>query len=218
MAKTPTISDLNSEQYSLIKEISFSDIKPFILNIINKRSIIVNAYSIYQIIALAVMLAITALHTYKLIFVESYPGQYFYCLIAGLLFSFTFLIIIHELLHALAYYAFGKRNLRYGANIRRFIFYVHAHKQVVNLKAFTAVALAPFVIIHVLCLPLIVLFWHSPLSFFFGSVLLAHALFCAGDMAMIAYCYAQKSRHLYTYDDSEKKLARFYIKKDGISV
>ena len=214
MNTNPTISQLNSgKEYTLIKELHFTEIKPFILNIISKRDRIVNFYVLYQTIALATLITLLAFHIYNTAVNEDYHMANFYWLLAGLLFSFSVLVVIHELMHAIAYFALGKKQLKYGADIRKFIFYVHAHMQVVSRRELIIVALTPFIMVHLVSIPLIIILWQSSLSLFFIAVLLAHALFCAGDFAMVSFFIRQKERNVYTYDDSINKLARFYIKK-----
>ncbi|MFC0878347.1 DUF3267 domain-containing protein [Saccharicrinis sp. FJH2] len=217
MKSNPTVSQLDSGvEYTLIKELRFDEIKPFILKIISKRDTLINFYVLYQTIALAALIILVAFHIYNALINEAYHIQNFYCILTGLLFSFSVLVIIHELMHALAYSVLGKKQLKFGADIKKFIFYVHAHMQVVNRKELILVALIPFILVHLICIPLIIILWHSPLSLFFWVVLLAHALFCAGDFAMISFFSRQKTSEIYTYDDSRNKLARFYIKKADI--
>lgn len=214
MSKNPSISQLESgREFSLIKELQFSEIKPFILQIISKKDKLINFYVVYQTIALAAFIIIIVFHSYNAIVDKAYEMTNFYWLLGGIFFSFTILIVLHELMHALAYYLLGKRQLRYGADIRKFIFYVHAHMQVVNRKELTIVALMPFILVHFICIPLIILLWASPLSMFLVMVLLVHALFCAGDFAMVSFFIQQNKSEMFTYDDSNRKLARFYIKK-----
>lgn len=213
MSKNPTIAELNGEDYTLIKELSFTNIKPFILNIIGKRNPLLTAYMVYQSISLLALIFLFLYHIYVAIKLPGSDLKNVYALLAGLLFSFSVLVVIHELIHAVTYYFLGKRQLKFGASLQKFIFYVHAHQQVVNRKEFMLVALAPFVLVHVLTLPFVVLHWQSPLSVFFTIVLLAHALFCAGDFAMISFSMTQYGKKWFTYDDSTNKTARFYIKK-----
>ena len=42
----------------------------------------------------------------------------------GVLFSFTVLIILHELLHAIAYLLVGAKKISFGMNLNKFMFYV----------------------------------------------------------------------------------------------
>ncbi|MFB6319178.1 DUF3267 domain-containing protein [Saccharicrinis sp. FJH54] len=214
MDSHPSTDQLQSgHEFTLLKKLEFKEIKPFILQIISRRNKLINFYILYQTVALAVLVALIAYHTYRAVTGDTYTKSYFIWLILGLFFSFTVLVVLHELMHALAYYVLGKRQLKYGAEIKKFIFYVHAHLQVVNRNEFIIVALTPFVLVQLICIPLIVYFWHLPVSIFFTVIFLAHALFCAGDFAMMSFVMQHRKQEMYTFDDSKNKTAYFYIKK-----
>jgi hypothetical protein len=133
----------------------------------------------------------------------------------ALLFSFTVLIFLHELIHAVAYRLCGARNLKAGAMWRRFIFYVMADREVVNFRTFRIVAYAPLVFVKFCCLFLGILFWSSAQAYFFFSVMSIHSLFCAGDIAMLAFYRIHTGREIYSYDDLSQGKSFFYSRKMG---
>ena len=128
-------------------------------------------------------------------------------------FSFTVLIIIHELLHALAYLVTGARKISFGAIPQKFIFYALADRQVVSPNAFRVVALAPFVIVKILCLAGIVICFNEQLTYFFMTIMCLHSLFCAGDIAMLSFYLIHKGKEIYNFDDKTKGKTYFYYRK-----
>ncbi len=134
-----------------------------------------------------------------------------YAVLGALLFSVTILIVLHEFIHALAYWSNGARQLKAGMIWRKFIFYVAAHRQVVDYRTFRIVALAPLVSIKVLCLLGICFAGNVPLSYFFASIMFLHSLFCGGDIAMLSFYEKYRDKTIYTYDDLDQEKTFFYF-------
>lgn len=130
----------------------------------------------------------------------------------GVLFCFTALIVIHELLHFFAYLAVGARRVSFGINLRQFIFYVQADKQVLNYNRFKIVALAPVVVVGAACIAGAVIWFEQPLYYFFLTILAMHSLFCAGDLAMLCYFENRPDDEIYTFDIKEEGKTYYYRK------
>lgn len=132
----------------------------------------------------------------------------------GTLLVFTVLIVLHEAVHGVAYKMAGAPKVTYGVNWRKFYFYAVAHRFVAGRKAFTVVALAPFVVISVLTI-LLSIFSPVELKWVLFSVLFMHTGACAGDFAMMGFY--EQHRHfadLLTFDDVERKISYFYVKEN----
>lgn len=130
----------------------------------------------------------------------------------GFLFCFTALIIIHELIHFFAYLAVGARRLSFGMDLRKFIFYVQADRQVLNYNQFKVVALAPAVLIAAASIAGAIIWFEQPLYYFFLTVLSVHSLFCAGDMGMLCFFENRSEDEIYTFDVKSERKTYFYRK------
>jgi hypothetical protein len=131
----------------------------------------------------------------------------------AMLFSFTALIIIHELLHALAYLLTGARKISFGVILKKFVFYALADRQVIAPRAFHIVALAPFVVVKLVCLVVVFSTGDIQLRYFFLTTMCLHSLFCAGDMAMLAFYNLHRDKEIYNFDNRSEGKTYFYIRK-----
>ena len=131
----------------------------------------------------------------------------------GVLFCITALIVIHELLHAIAYLIVGARKLSFGMNLKKFMFYVQADKQVLNYKQFMLVALAPAVVVGLVSLAGAIFFYGQPLYYFFMVIFGLHGLFCGGDFGLLCFFENRKDDEIYTFDVKSEGKTYFYKKK-----
>jgi hypothetical protein len=118
-------------------------------------------------------------------------------------------IPLHELLHVIPYYVSGAKNIRFGMDLKQYLFYVTAHRYVASPLQFRIVASTPFIIISSGLLLLVFLLpglWKWSLSLF----LFAHATMCAGDFALLNLYYLNRNKKICTWDDVDKKEAYFY--------
>ena len=130
----------------------------------------------------------------------------------GLLFCITALIVIHELLHFFAYLAVGARRLSFGMKLKQFVFYVQADRQVLNYSKFKVVALAPVVVVAVVCIAGAIIWFEQPLYYFFITILSLHSLFCAGDLGMLCYFENRPDDEIYAFDVREEGKT-YYFKR-----
>ncbi|MEL7586735.1 MAG: DUF3267 domain-containing protein [Prolixibacteraceae bacterium] len=209
--KKLTPDDLNNPaQFELLAEVEHRQIKKFIFGQITPGVRLIRIYSIYQVIMLLLLgfLAGDALVRIA----GGVSGPLIYTGYASL-FSFTVLIFLHELLHAFAYWLCGIRNLKAGAMLNKFVFYVMADREVIGFRAFRIVAYAPLVTVKVVCLVWGILYWSTPGAYFFFSVMCIHSLFCGGDIAMLAFYQAHADREIYNYDDPAHGKSFFYARR-----
>ncbi|HZL08733.1 MAG TPA: DUF3267 domain-containing protein [Prolixibacteraceae bacterium] len=200
----------NNGEFELLTEVSHQKLREFVMKQISEEKYIIWIYSIYQIIMMLVFGYFFANGIIELIKGES---QLFLGTIYGLLFSFTLLIIIHELLHALAYLLTGARKISFGLILKKFIFYAMADMQVINSKAFHVVALAPFLIVKFVCLLVILTTNDQPIMYFFLTVMCLHSLFCAGDIAMLAFYNLHRGKEIFNFDNRSEGKTYFYTLK-----
>ena len=113
----------------------------------------------------------------------------------------------------LPYLGTGARKISFGIILRKFIFYALADRQVIKSRAFHLVALTPFVTVKLICLFGIFRFYNEQPMYFFMSVMCLHSLFCAGDIAMLAFYRLNKEKEIYNFDDRSEGKTYFYTRK-----
>lgn len=211
MGKKLTPDNLvNGSEFELLTEVSHRDLREFVISQIRDEKQIIRIYSIYQVIMLALFIFLL---TRSIVF--AFRGNFDGLIGIGLsvLFSFSVLIVIHELLHALAYWITGAGNISFGFVPKKFIFYALADKQVIQSKAFHFVALTPFVVVKLIGILGAISFCNEKLIYFFLTVISLHSLFCAGDMAMLAFYHLHKGKEIYNFDNRSEGKTYFYTRK-----
>lgn len=132
----------------------------------------------------------------------------------GILFSVTLLVVVHEVIHAVAYKMVGAKKLSFGMRIRKFLFFVLADKQVFSLKRFKIVALAPVTTIALLTIVGMICTFNQPMFYSFLSIFGIHSLFSGGDFGLLAYFENRKEKEILTFDVKEEGKTYFYVKKE----
>jgi hypothetical protein len=199
----------NGNDFELLAEVSHQNLREFIVEQITKEKTIIRIYSVYQLIMIVVFGYLFADGI-----IEFFDGNPDKLMQIGwsLLFSVTALIVIHELLHALAYLATGARKISFGVILKKFIFYAMADQQVIAPRAFHVVALAPFVAVKLLCLVGVLQYYNHQQMYFFLSAMCLHSLFCAGDIAMLAFYKLHSGKEIYNFDDRSEGKTYFYAR------
>ncbi len=209
----PTIEELQtSGNFELIAELNHREIKEFVIKQLAKDGTIIRFFMVYQ-----VLMIITGIFFFTRSIVLAFHSQHnplIYSL-AALVFCFSFLIIIHELLHGVALKITGAKKLHFGGYLKKFIFYAEADQHVLNRQQFVLVALAPLVTVKLITLIGIILFLHHPVFYFLIVVMSAHSLFCAGDIGLLSLFYHEKDEEIFTYDVREEKKSYFYKRITG---
>ena len=202
---------VNSTDYEITDEISHNDMKPFLRREITGNQGWGLIAKMYQgigllLVGFALIKAFAPYMTRR--DTASLEG-----LGMGVLFSFTVLIVLHELLHAIAYLLVGAKKLSFGMNLRKFMFYVQADKKVLNYKQFMFVALAPAVVVGFVSLAGAIFFYGQPLYYFFMALFGLHGLFCGGDFGLLCFFENRKDDEIYTFDVKKEGKTYFYKKK-----
>lgn len=200
----------NESEFELLAEVSHQKLREFVLDQIREEKYIIRIYSVYQVIMIILFIFLL---TRSIILVFKGFSEPIISIGLALLFSFSVLIVIHELLHALAYLLSGARNISFGFILKKFTFYALADQQVIASRAFHFVALTPFVVIKLISLAGTIVFYNQQLMYFFLSIMCLHSLFCAGDLAMLAFYNQHRGQEIYNYDNRSEGKTYFYIRK-----
>ncbi|QIA06246.1 DUF3267 domain-containing protein [Draconibacterium halophilum] len=206
----PSIETLKKgDNYELFAELEHDEIKSFVLSQLEKGGWLVKGFMLYQIFMVLFGLFIIAR-----VLILSFKGLYapLWYSIGTLIFCVTVLIIIHELLHGIALKLTGAEKVRYGAYLKKFIFYAEANRHVFNRKQFTWIAIAPLVVVKLITLAGVILFFNDPLIYTFLLIMCIHSLFCAGDIALLSVFYSTESE-VFTFDIKEERKSYYFRKK-----
>ena len=201
---------MQNEEFQLLAEVEHRNVKTFILEQINFDNSLIRWFSGYQIamIAFFILLLVKAI----ILFNRGINDALIQIAYAAA-FSFSVLIILHEMIHAIAYWLTGARKLKAGAILKKFIFYVVADRQVIDYRSFRLIAYAPFIVVKVVCFALAIYYWPSHIVYFFLSTMCIHSLFCAGDIAMLAFYKKHSDKEIYNFDDLTSGKTFFYFRK-----
>lgn len=200
-----TTEDFNDQsRFRHILSISYSDLVSFVLDHLRRNSsVMIFFWSVCIItagIAFTVRMNIAGYFPFRNILIHSLLG----------FIVFPILIIpVHEFMHVIPFWLTGAKNIRAGADLKQYIFYVTAHRHVMNAGQFRLVALIPFISLTIALLALVVFLpglWKWSMS----ALLFVHTTMCAGDFAMMNFYYVNRRRKIYTWDDADEKMAYFY--------
>ena len=206
----PGIKELqNPDNFELIAELTHNQIKEFVISQLSDNGKIVSVFMIYQITMLLAGFIFITRSVALLLHGETTP---FLISIASIIFSFTILVIIHELLHGIALKFTGARKINFGGYLKKFIFYAEADSHVLNRRQFVLLSLTPLFVVKIISIIGIILFWHHPALYFFVIVMSVHSLFCAGDVGLLSIFYQYKNTEIFMFDVKEKKTSYFYKK------
>lgn len=203
---------IENHDYEKIDSFSHKNIKHVVMKEMGEGGSWASVSNMYQVLGLlAIMIG-----TFK-VFIPFIKHRHFDNLVAmagGVLFSVTFLIAIHEIIHALAYKAVGAKKLSFGMRLRKFLFFVMADRQVLNYKQFKIVALAPAIIVAALTIVGMIFTYNQPMFYFFLSIFGIHSLFTGGDLGLLTYFENRKEREILTFDIKEEGKTYFYARKE----
>jgi hypothetical protein len=211
MSKKLSPEDLQNEnEFELLTEVSHQKLREFVVEQIVEEKFVIRIYSIYQVI---MMILFAFLLTRGIVLSIKGHSEMLNEIGLSIAFSLSVLIIIHELLHALAYLVTGARRISFGVIPKKFIFYALADRQVIAPRAFHIVALTPFIVVKIICLAGFVAFYNQQLMYFSLSVMCLHSLFCAGDIAMLAFYRIHKEKEIFNFDNKSEGKTYFYSRK-----
>ena len=204
----PTVSELqNSGKYELMAQLNHQQIKEFVIEQLTGNSKIIKIYMIYQ-----VLMIMTGMFFFTRSIVLAFKGYslpLFYSL-AALVFCFSILIVIHELLHGIALKFSGAPKISFGGYLKKFVFYAEADQFVINRKQFAFIALTPLFAVKLITLIGIIFLFSYPVIYFLIFVMSAHSLFCAGDIGLYSVFLKLKNVEVFSFDVKAEKTSYFY--------
>ena len=204
----PTIDELrNSGKYELLAQLNHRQIKEFVINQLSESGIIIKTYMIYQLV---MILAGIFFFTRSIVLAFQSSVEPLYFSLAALVFSFSVLVVIHELLHGIALKIIGAPKVNFGGYLMKFIFYAEADQFVINHKQFAFIALTPLLVVKLITLIGIIFFFDQPVFYFLIFVMSSHSLFCAGDIGLLSVFFKNKNIEIFTFDVKEEKTSYFY--------
>lgn len=211
---TPEIL-LNSPEFELVDEIHYDDVKEFFLKEIGNKTLLITCYGILQVAAITILFGLIAIFSFDLIKEGTHKNELIITL-SSVFPSVLILIPIHELIHAAAFLILGKKDIGFGVQWKKFVFYAESNMQVLNRKEMTIVALAPLFVISTISILFILSPIILPVKLAFIVLASVHLLFCGGDIAIISFFNRNKSTDFYTFDN--RKLKKTYYFKRSTSL
>lgn len=127
----------------------------------------------------------------------------------GILVCFSVVILLHELLHVLAYKIVGAKETAIKADWEKFVFVAVAHRFVAGSKEFYFIALLPFTVFTIIFLLGLSLTSGFVFYMILGAAFM-HTAACGGDFALVSYFWKNRYKKIITYDDVPEKKSYFY--------
>ena len=206
----PSIDELrNSGEYELMAQLNHQQIKEFVIEQLTESSKIIKIYMIYQV--LMIMIGMFFFTRSIVLAFKDYSMPLFYSL-AALVFCFSVLIVIHELLHGIALKLSGAPKISFGGYLKKFVFYAEADQFVINRKQFAFIALTPLFAVKLITLIGIIFLFNQPVLYFLIFIMSSHSLFCAGDIGLYSVFLKLKNVEVFTFDVKAEKTSYFYRK------
>lgn len=202
---------LANDDYQEIASVKHTEMKDFVVSEVVENQGWARIANMYQI-AGVLAFVLGGFKAFMPFFVQR-EAVYLWWLFFGLIFTFTVLIVLHELIHAIAYRRVGARHLSFGMELRKFLFYVQADREVLNYKQFKIVALAPVILVGLLSTLGMVIFYNQPAFYFFLPIFSFHSLFCGGDFGLLCFFQNRPDQNILTFDVKEEGKTYFYASK-----
>lgn len=200
--KKPTPEELqNLERFTKVEDLDHNEMVPFILENLKARNPVTAVFKHGTMILIAVVL-FTWIGRWD-------TSAFFIGLGAGILFTFTIGVLIHELLHLLVYKILGAKKTRLKLLLDQGAVAAVADHFVVSEKEFYWLAFTPFVVLT--AAGLAALFTTYGWIFYgVSTFLVMHATACLGDFSLAGFMYEHRNESIYTFDDVENDKSFFY--------
>jgi len=211
--ENPSIEELQkSDKFEMIAKLNHQQIKEFVIDQLAENGKIIKTYMIYQV--LMILIGIFFFTRSIVLAFQDSAIQLYYSL-AALVFCFSILIIIHEILHGIALKLSGAPKVSFGGYLKKFMFYAEADQFVINRRQFAFIALTPLVTVKLITLTGIALHFNQPVFYFLIFVMSAHSLFCAGDIGLLSVFFKFKNSEIFTFDVKEEKTSYYFLRKSA---
>lgn len=202
----PTPEELGEQdRYEKIADLDHHEMVPFILGNLKNRNLINELFK-HGTLLLVVFILYMWIGRWN-------STDFFIGLGAGLLFTFTIGVLLHELLHLMVYKFLGAKKTRLKALWDQGAVAAVADHFVVSEKEFYWLAFTPFVVLTTAGIAGL-FFTHGWIFYALSVFLIMHATACIGDFSLAGYIYGHRGRKIYTFDDTENDRSFFYAEKD----
>ena len=203
------VSDLkDGQRFRFITSVEHENVVPFVFRYIWKKNNVTYLYFGANIIFLVYLLRII---TTQMIPGSWNPGTTLWQLFLGFILYPVLLVPVHEGIHGLVYLLIGATKIKFGADLKQYIFYVTADHFVLGKNSFYKLAFTPFIILS-LALTAASIYIQQPYSWGFSLCLLAHGTMCIGDFALASLFAEYPEKEIHTYDQASEKTSFFYEK------
>ncbi len=200
-----SIEDIEDQcRFRQILKVPYDELVGFVLDYIRRRTGIMLFFwlvcFIFLGLALTVRIYIAGYFPFKNIIFHSFLGFILFPLL---------IIPVHEILHIIPFLFTGARKIRVGFDLKQYLFYVTAHRHIINARQFRFVAFTPFIIVNIGLLILVFILpglWKWSLSL----LLFVHTTMCAGDFALLNFYWINRKKKIYSWDNADEKIAYFY--------
>ena len=208
MSKKPTAEELlEGDEYEKVQELDHEEIAEFVMKSLQYQNFFTVAFKLSMVSISAIVLAQVIIHWEG--------GESFLGLLAGVLITFTAGVLIHEILHLIAYFLLGARKLSIVPKWSQGAVVAAADQFVIGRRGFYFLAMTPFVLLTAGAFVALFythgIYYHMVLSFLFF-----HSMACIGDFGMASYFYENRDRTIYTFDDMENEKSYFFELKQEI--
>lgn len=210
MGRTTAEELRDDPRYWQVVELEFNQMIPFVLEQIRRRSPVSFFFLIVNLVMLAGIIAyiIQVLSADQLA-----PGKVIVWSLYGIAAGSLAVVPVHEGIHVLAYKILGAGRVHIGADLEQMIFFVTSDRYPVSGKELSFLALAPFVVINLATVGIVI--WISPAFLLFPAFFLfTHNLMCIGDYAVVNFVYLHP-RRVYSFDEVEEKRSYFFEEHPG---
>jgi hypothetical protein len=197
---TPT--DLqNDPRYKLLMNIPFKKLGSFVMAYYFKRQtwITLAHYAFVTVVLIAWLLSGIR---------ENYSPIEWFIYYGWAVLLFLGLAAIHELIHLVAYRAFGAPQVKIKISWREATGYVIAPDFIIGSRDLGWVLVAPFLLISFALL--VTLFVLPAYRYVQLGLIWLHTSGCAGDFAMLSFLWLHRKHLIFNYDDEESQTKYFY--------
>lgn len=197
---------LEGDGYKKLEELNHNEMVPFLMKNLKNRNPVngIFKHGTMLLIALVLFVWIGRWDT----------ASFFIGLGAGLLFTFTIGVIIHEVLHLIVYKLLGAKKTKLKPLWEQGAVAAVADRFVVSEKEFYLLAFTPFV---VLTAAGIFALFNTYGWIFYGvsTFLVVHATACIGDFSLAGFMYENRHRSVVTFDNTEEEKSYFFVKEES---
>ncbi|MFU8811608.1 MAG: DUF3267 domain-containing protein [Balneolaceae bacterium] len=196
---------LNDDAYRKVEELIHDEIADFVMKNLQDQNLFTLTFKFFSLAFAATMGA--------QLYLQWNGWETVVGILIGALTLFTAGILVHELLHLLAYAVQGARKLSIVPKWKQGAVVAAADGFVLGRKGFYLLAMTPFAVLTTAGVAglLITDGW---LFFAILSFLMFHTFACIGDFTMAGFFYRNRHRQLYTFDDMEEGKSYFFEKEE----